>query len=660
MRRNWISSPSPFSFPLYFVLVLVLVLVLCCGSSLVESSTSDDEEGPVCSMYLAESSTSSPEDPKWGLFTGLDLTKGDIVGSPEVAINIHNLLGNARPQHATSQTTREALLSAEFLEQYIWVPDMAGGKFELDSNDGKIVTAIPGGGVLGGFHDKLTNTDWYHSGSYHRQAIGEIVGLPHPGKGAFSPFYNVTLMAKEMMVAGAEIFLDYGENWEAEETNEQEQMTKEDYSKVDIVVDQMIDFFDKYHSELNDVSQQEIYQFLVHDILKAATSPAKVQKIIEVLPDHPQQLKAFRQEYDGSTLQAAQPPSVKRMDWLKTNGLCFDNLLAGPSTIPVAGRGAFAKRPINQGQMIVPVPLVHIPQKSIVNMYNVDLGRDSQKGEAVWFRTSDEIQGTQLLLNYCFGHKDSSMIFFPSGSLVGLINHSREQTNAKLVWSKHPMHQNTWFDVPPAELLTDGKHSYLGLMMEVVATKPIQQGDEIFLDYGDEWIDAWETHEAYWQELLDEGDCPDPWPIRALDMQNDYQNKPFEIDAHTPEHIRQMCFLVVSDIKEDATKKNWAIPKKGNVYDAENLFDCVLVDRQEAPDTAIGLPYNYTVQWTSDDGDITTVFRVPHQAIIFVDAAGYSDQFDPDSFRHVIGIPDDIFPQGPWRNLVGVEETSEE
>ena len=133
------------------------------------------------------------------------------------------------------------------------------------------------------------------------------------------------------------------------------------------------------------------------------------------------------------------------------------------------GRGAIAARKVKKGGLVSPVPLVHLPASSIVNMHELgEEGGDNEDGP-VYYRLSDEVQGQQLLLNYCYGHKDSSMIFFPSGSVSSLINHSKEP-NAKMAWSSHPAHQRHWYDMAPKDLLAE-EALHLGLLMEIVALR---------------------------------------------------------------------------------------------------------------------------------------------------------------------------------------------
>lgn len=102
----------------------------------------------------------------------------------------------------------------------------------------------------------------------------------------------------------------------------------------------------------------------------------------------------------------------------------------------------------------------------------------TEQGE--WVREDDEVIGQQLLINYCYGHPTSSMVFYPTGGGAALINHS-DKPNAKLVWSDHPSNQKEWFNLDPLEL-SSPDYAYLGLMLEVVAISDIKPGEEVFID----------------------------------------------------------------------------------------------------------------------------------------------------------------------------------
>jgi hypothetical protein len=388
-----------------------------------------------------------------------------------------------------------------------------------------------------------------------------------------------------------------------------------------------------------------------------------------MLPDNPDHLQHVLD--NGGSLALSSPTAIRSLDWLEAHGRCMDNIRSGPSTIPHAGRGAFATRDIEAGSLVSPVPLVQISNEGIMDMYPVkmvyneddeehfvrDIPEDNAEGP-------DPI-GMQLLMNYCFGHPQSTMILFPAGATAGFINHSKEP-NAKLVWSEHPNHHKHWFDMEPMSLIADGQ-MHLGLLLEVVATEDISAGDEVFIDYGDAWTAAWEEHVTEWKSLQAAGDVPSVWPIRALDLNQEYKTKAHEIEASHPDNVKRMCFLMVKKpadeppINDKGEKvRVWAAGGAKPSIAGENLFDCELTSlEEEEEETSSEGNWFYTVTW-SNGSETTIVKKVPHEAITFVDQPGTSDQHFEHGFRHYIGIPDDVFPEGPWRNVGGGDDEEEE
>jgi len=651
------------------------------ATTVVAESNDDD-----CGLYLAVSSTSDLDAVKWGIFAGVTIPSGSLVGEPDLAIQTHNLLGNAHSDSPEDQSSDPTVRSVELFEEYIWVPDTTGGGRDL-KKPGRMVSAIMGAGFLGAYNGKLTNTEWYHGGAFFRDAIGEAErGVGHPGRGASTHFYNVTLVSTEDIVAGSEIFMDYGSNWEDEDDEEEDdELKKRDYTKIDQFVKQMTDFFSKHEEELTGVAKAEIYDFLVRDIINAAVGPKKGKKIHALLPKNPDELVEVQKV---GSLVYSEPKASQRTEWLKQNGLCMDHLTVGASSVPHAGRGAFAKRPIQKGNLIAPMPMMHAPEgRSMMNMYEVTRGTDAD-GDRFMHRKTNEIIGQQLLLNYAFGHEDSSLLLLPAGTLTSFINHAPTATgkeekkkkkgktptaNAKLIFSDHPEMQakpTNFRELTPKEML---KEDHLGIIMEVVALRDIEQGEEIFLDYGDDWQKAWDAHVETWNQKVKRGDLPNPWPTRALDMNQEYKTKQYPTASELeqlgqyPDTVRQVCFLVVQAIKggKDENTKQWGISKKGNVIDDDNIFDCSIQERfgpfeDEQPSPIGGLPYNYTVTWTDKEDQVVQVLNVPHSAIVFIDQPNTSDQFVKEAFRHYIAIPDDVFPQ-VWKDrLVNNVEVDDE
>jgi hypothetical protein len=630
------------------------------SSSSSSNNNKDDIDHSQCGVYLAISSTSTDAEPKWGVFAGRDMQAGVPIGYGDIPIHTMDLVGNNLWVDPTTTKVIDDLdvnflaNTVDWLEQFLWVPHSSGGQFEDADVDARIVTAIAGTGLLGAYNPRMTNADWNHSSAYHREAWNEYPGASHPGRGAYSNYYNLELATTEVIPAGKEIFVEYGENWHDEngEGKKKELLNKNDYDKVDKTIVKLIAFFDKYESSLDTESKDEIYKFLINDVMTAAAGTEKGVQIANMLPSDPSELKTVLES--GGSVHLSSPNVVRSIEWLETNGRCMDNIRPGPSTIPYAGRGAFAVRDIKEGGLVAPVPLIHLPHELIFDMHSITIApnSDADDDDDVRVREDHEVTGKQLLYNYVWGHRDSDLVFFPTGSVVNSINHSKEKVNARMVWSDHPNNQKGWFNVTPGDLV---KHGYLGLIMEIVATKEIKKGDEIFLDYGDDWQAAWDKHVNEW-EIREFGETG-TWPMRALDLNQQHKSRPFRITGEEPsypDNVMFKCFLMVKSPPEGEPEKDedgnkirlWSEADSGKTnLVSDNLFDCEPIKRH---DDRIGGQYHYDVTWKSGR-EITRVVRVPHKAIVILDKPGTGDQHDSNAFRHWIGIPDDVFPEGPWR-----------
>lgn len=258
-------------------------------------------------------------------------------------------------------------------------------------------------------------------------------------------------------------------------------------------------------------------------------------------------------------------------------------------------------------------------------------------------------------MNYCFAHPESSMVFLPAGVATSFINHS-DEPNARLVWSDHPASSRSWFQQEPISLVADDKME-IGLVLEVVALRDIAKDEEVTIDYGDEWKKAWTDYSSKWKKLQDGRVIPKVWPTRAADLNQEFRSRPFKIEDDLaeepyPSNVALKAFLTVHPDKGTGTESNpkvWDPAPEGRTFDANNLFDIVVLSYEESDDP--DSPFLYTIRWLNPDNEPTIVEDVPHEAIVFVDSPGTSDQYAEFLFRHPIGIPDDIFPQGPWRNL---------
>ena len=621
------------------------------------SATSSAEDLSQCGLYMAPSSTGTPSEPAWGLYAGKDFQPYDLIGHSEVGVNLLNFKVHAGfedddefdPEDyddAEAQMVINEVVS--FVESFMWVPEPAGARFETTT--GRTITYIPGTGVLSAMNEKLTNAQWNHRNAYFpTNILGEEPGVAHPGRGAQTPFYSAGIQAGVEIARGSEIFLSYGANYAGEDP--EDLLQRQDYEKLDETIKTMIGFFEKHKDNLDDTAKAQVYEFLIQDVMTAAVGTKRQTAIERIMPEAPEDLQSILDV--GGSMQFDKKTAFRSMEWLQEKGFCADNLRAGSSTVPHAGRGALATRAISAGSLVAATPLIHVPTGIVMKMYELE---QSDDGKDDYIRISDEVVGSQLLLNYCFGHPNSTMLFLPAGPGVSFINHSNKP-NAKMQWSNHSLSRTDWFQVDPLDMTGVDNFGFMGMVMEVVATEDIQPGDEVLIDYGPEWANAWEAHTEEWKQRH-----TDAWPRKALDFMAEYQAKPFPIEAESQEpyseDVALMAFMMVKESTAAGTlddPKQWDRPVQGTVFDAENLFEVSIVDRLELRES-----YNYTIRWLNVRGDATYVEKVPHDAFVLVDMPETSDHFEEKGFRHPIGIPDDVFPQGPWRNLLNSEKDDED
>ena len=175
--------------------------------------------------------------------------------------------------------------------------------------------------------------------------------------------------------------------------------------------------------------------------------------------------------------------STKRpVEWLHKYGICVDNLEIKTSTIPDIGRGAFSRRKFKKGDIITTSPVVQFDRSQMEIVKNFRNERDGR------IRFTEHVEGHQLLLNYCLGHENSTILLLPYGPSVNYINHY-DKPNAYLVWSNSPYSDKDALYATTSEVLYRKQKR---LLVDYVAMSDIDVGDEIFLNYGPEWQSAWD------------------------------------------------------------------------------------------------------------------------------------------------------------------------
>jgi hypothetical protein len=197
---------------------------------------------------------------------------------------------------------------------------------------------------------------------------------------------------------------------------------------------------------------------------------------------------------DGNGQQYAFAVDVVEAQDMRRFGHCLSHVHVAASTVEHAGSGLFAGKPFVKGDVVVVSPVLTLP-KSII---------DSEEG---------------VLRNYCFASRESSMVLFPLNNGAMINHNSAGSANVRIDWyswleayraisSKYHSRQEEGIDSKSgvfdlAHLLALSVeelfgYSFAALDLSFIATRDIAADEEIFLDYGSEWMHAWTR---YQQEL---------------------------------------------------------------------------------------------------------------------------------------------------------------
>jgi hypothetical protein len=334
---------------------------------------------------------------------------------------------------------------------------------------------------------------------------------------------------------------------------------------------------------------------------------------------------------------------IRSQQWLEENGVCADILRIKESTIPQAGHGAFANRFLAEGSVVLPIPFIHIPDRNILDMYEMDQSGPKSKRQR---KDDDKIVGHQLLLNYCLGHEDSTMLLSPYGPAFNLINHNQTLANVRLQWAD-PKRSN----FHPELLNEDVEHFYSvtssQLAMELVTLRDIQPDEELFYNYGDAWEAAWHEHVKNWKPL--EGSID----YISAEMMNKNAGRlltEFEqIETPYPENLGlQFDKTFVENGWKKHFKKGKAELLRYQKKESGDWANCEILRFKRIVNGTV--LYTTTVFDLEEDEFLPDLVKdVPREAFVFVDRPSTSDMALPNAFRHDIRIPDELFPEA-WKN----------
>jgi hypothetical protein len=516
-------------------------------------------------------------------------------------------------------------------DEYAWgFRDFPGMKVEAkDSND--IYAASIGMGAAPNCIMPLVNI-------YDDTVQVDNAGLDSnsPGVGSFTPYHGRVFRALQDIPAGMELFVEYGENYFVTRERIYGAMPLgEDYLRANYLLVEYQWFKDYYLLEEaenrdNDNADTD-YQAIVSDlwtVLQDFKSIWNESTVLMAIPEEESIVEGLMA--DGGTEYTFYNRSIRDIAWLEEHGECMDNIRDGTSTIPHAGRGAFANRKLPKGSLVSPVPLIHIDKEYLVTYEMTDYSQKPNQTTPVH---------SQLLRNYCFGHPQSQVMLCPYGILTASINHAHKKPNIKVEWSNSTrMRHPEWKDMPVHEWASE---LHTGLSFDYVALRDIEQGEEILLDYGTAWETEWNSHVRNYRNMREHY-------IPAFELNeiiaDDFHIRKWDERPYAKDKVYLFCrreFAVWNGMR-DIVRGMVRIP-------------CRVVERREGngngETTYLAEVLKYRKNITVCESPVAGIlWNVTRDAFYFQDMPYGRDHHQPWAFRHEMHIPDDIFPE-IWKTI---------
>lgn len=555
-----------------------------------------------CGVYMAPSTIGVAN---MGIYTGTSLPEGEVVNFPEIAIP---LLFRDWGYHGSNP-------DGTLWDRYIWDHGVANTEpktSDLVREDTGAVF-VPGVGCTINSRLNLNNILSTHGSIY------DTAGLHRsrdPGAGSFSPYHSSQTTITTPVRAGAELFAQYGDTWIPE------------IPGAIITFDENMDLADEFLDEYAEWVQDTAMPPDVAEGLWTLTKEFPIASpILGAIPqaswaDVKTELE--RKTEESTVRHFIREHGHRTLEWLQEYGKCQDHLKPGRSTISQAGRGAFAARNLPKGTVVGYSPLVHIGNARDILSVDYQTGKENYTIE-------------DLVINYSFGHPNSTLLLTPYGAMVNYINHHRELANVKVQWPVKELvaHKPDWL-TKDINFLSN-VHEKIGLSFDYVALRDIQEGEEIFLDYGDDWIEAWETHVANWKPVPNAEYYvhSSEWTEPALRTLEELSENPY------PPNLQTLC---KESYRRDGHRNVFIPPLRNH----NTRYYCDVLERSASE------PFQYTVKmYYGSSGDAVIVEGVTWEGVELLDKLKTADWHLPNAFRHPITIPDDILPEA-WKDRKSV------
>lgn len=372
--------------------VLWATLVIQNGDLSVDARADTTSESLECHIWVAPSTL---EGAGLGMFAGRDFQTDEPLAHDLVVPIVDLVLQNDHEKFT-------------FLwDEYIWNAEavLMDDECFYDCNG-----ASPGFGATANSFLPLVNVEegWplQDSAGLHRSK--------DPGAGAFTEYHGRVSTATQKIKAGSEFFVDYGKHWFEGRDFLGPIPLYEDLKHATWL-------FKRYRSLQNSVAlvrnDAESFMEELWETFVRQTDFTKSRVIGSFHHDHKDELQKL-DELHGNVEDLRRQQSSRNIEWLREHGTCGDHIVPGPSTLRQAGRGAFATRDLPVGTILAQLPLIHLTERDRLDTYPLVL-RDNKPPVP----DKNGRKSSQLLLNYCYGHEESTLLLCPYGTWIWLGSH---------------------------------------------------------------------------------------------------------------------------------------------------------------------------------------------------------------------------------------------
>ncbi|OEU17961.1 hypothetical protein FRACYDRAFT_184910 [Fragilariopsis cylindrus CCMP1102] len=634
------------------------------------ADTDTDTSYIECELYIAESTIPNAGN---GIFSGISKKKNEYIGNGDKAIPIidvwwHNNNGD---NNGGSRNNNKFFNP---VEHYVWEGSSMGMGLEVFSHN-DLSTFWPGIDAIVNCHAGLLNveksTPHLDDGGVHRRI--------HPSAGSISPYNSMlqhnggnggnggsgggsSKVSRDIPIGG-ELFKNYGEEWFLYRTQLGPIPVQSNYieilqlmSTLQVLVDYNNEggsiIYNEFIKEMqiiwnNSRTLNALYDFTWNDILTVLGQNSERE----------------RERHDDMGI-LLQQNATRSIDYLQKYGKCIDHIIHKQSTINGAGHGGFAKRDLPKGTVITGTPLIHFPNINKKNnwfhMYDYQY---CDNGQIMVRNRTNGPYGQQLLLNYCFSHSETTVVVCPYGSGINYINHATSTAtangggaqhatnvaNVKIQWSKNGTtnHNDDWLLKTPKEMIDYNYTTHLAF--DYIAIRDIQEGEELFLDYGTDWENKWNRFQTDW--LTYDHDTPylkdyisaieyntlygnDILPTKFEEQEQDDEEQQQSAEVYYPNNLFLRCHSILDIFENDQDVidydrddyfieyyNNWGGEHVGG--GDNNGYECEILERHnyEFADTPGETESYYTVQFIKNNNHQVTkrIFGVNRKLIKFAD-----------------------------------------